>query len=283
MDWVIGKEWKDINKGLSKKVLALKFEKILKPTILSVCRVEIVKISNLQDRPSFYLRRENEFELDMGSAVTPLDCYIEILVQNMLLGETSHCQIKTKKGEPIHFDITLSAISTTKYLFQLDVKEIYDLAQKYRSNGVEMFKTYPKFAHEYFTRAAKILTSFKPFDVLTKEANGIDGAEMKALLQILQTNIAACLLQDQRYEDVLFLTEFTNSMSADEVKNVEKALYRRAVAFYNLKAYHLVIQTLEKVDNVRDKKEFFSLYNRTKQNWKRDEDQYKTIVQRMFN
>ncbi|XP_055851626.1 uncharacterized protein LOC129915936 [Episyrphus balteatus] len=283
MDWAIGNEWKDSKRGLYKKILAIKFVKLHKPTTLSICRVKISNISSLEDRQSSYLRQIDEFDLEMGSAVTPVDCYIEILVQNMLLGEASQCQIKSKSGEPINFEISLIAISPTKYLFQLNVKEIYDLAQKYRANGVEMFKTYPKFAHEYFCRAAKCLISFKPFDVLAKESNELDGTDMKVLLQTLQTNIAACLLQEQRFEDVLCLTEFVNSMSPDEIKDVEKALYRRALAYSNVKAYDKVLATLDKVDNIRDKKEFMALYNRTKENWKRDEDHYKSIVQRMFN
>lgn len=284
MDWIIGKEWSDPKKGLSKKVLALKFEKVQKPTALSICRVKISKVANLADRPSSYLRQSNEFELIMGSAITPVDFYLEIILQNMLLGETCQAQIQTKKsGEPIEFEIFLSDLSQTKHLFQLSVKELYDLAQKYRSNGVEMFKMYPKFAHEYFSRAAKCLISFKPFDVLTEERNSMNGADLEALLRILQANLAACLLQDQRNEDVLYLTEFIDSLPADEIKKWEKALYRRALAFYNIKDYEKVLTLLEKVENIKEKKEFLLLYNQTKQSSKREEEHYRSIVQRMFN
>lgn len=284
MDWIIGQEWKDSKRGLYKKVLALNFEKVQKPTEISTCRVKISKTANLEDRPSLFLHQNNEFDIEMGTAVTPVDCYIEIIIQNMLLGETSHAQIETKKSnEPIKFEICLIAISPTKYLFQLSVKEIYELAQKYRANGVAMFKAHPKFAHEYFSRAAKCLISFKPFDVLTKESNGMDGTEIEALLQTLKTNLAACLLQEQRNEDVLYLTDFVDSIPSTDVAQCEKAIYRRALALYNVKDYDKVLETLKMVDKIQEKKEFLALYNRTKQTWKKEEDHYKTIVQRMFS
>ncbi|XP_037944577.1 peptidyl-prolyl cis-trans isomerase FKBP5 [Teleopsis dalmanni] len=288
MDWYIGTEWKLEKKGLKKKVIDLKFTELEKPNKVSKVIIKVAKFGNLNDRPSLYLRADkidNSQELTMGTAITPVDYYLEMLVQQMVLGEKAHCFMRTashknddNEDSDLNFIITLEEIISFKEFHKLDVKEMYNLAVQYKECGVKMFKEYPKFAHDYFSRAAKCLITYQPFEPLTADADGVDGEEMKALLIQIQTNLAACLLMEERYEDVIYLTQFVESVADPS----EKSIYRRAVAFYNIKEFAKAQELIEKVPNYKEKKEFVKLQQNVKQSWTVSNNQYKDILKRMF-
>lgn len=133
--------------------------------------------------------------------------------------------------------------------------------------------------HQYFVRAAKCLISYKKFDGLTQEKDGVAGTDMLELLHHIQTNLAASLLAEKRYEDVLYHTNFIQTMA----KPTEKIVYRRAMAYYHLKEFQLALDTLQLVPEYRTKKEFLGLQQRIQQSWQTSNANYKTMVQRMFN
>uniref|UniRef100_A0A1A9VVX2 Uncharacterized protein n=1 Tax=Glossina austeni TaxID=7395 RepID=A0A1A9VVX2_GLOAU len=281
MEWYIGTEWKMPRKGLHKTVLALDFKSLSKPHVLSKVIISIQEVQNLQGRESMYLddqKAEQDVTMEMGKACTPLDYYLEILVQQMIEGETAECIIETKTGKTVCI-LTLKSVLESKKIQMLTPPEMYQLALNYKENGVKMFRTYPKFAHEYFARAAKCLISYKKFENLTKKRDGIAGKDMEELMLQIHTNLAACLLNEKRYEDVVYHTNFVDNMS----EPAEKSVYRRAVAYYHMKEFELAQKTIERLSNFREKKEFVSLYQKVKDGWKDSNNQFKGMVQKMFS
>ncbi|KAH8395539.1 hypothetical protein KR222_005251 [Zaprionus bogoriensis] len=283
MDWYIGNEWSDATRGLHKQVLALQFQAVEKPHAESTVLFTINKsCDNLGDRPSKYLGKDcgaQQQTMAMGTAVTPIDCYLELLLQQFLPGETSACSIQTKAGEQLKFELRLERITSNTQLEMLNAAEIHKLALRYKENGVAMFKAYPKFACDYFARAAKLLITYKPFDKLNKKSNGIDGAELETLFVQIQTNLAACLLQEKRYEHVVYHTEFVETAEHPS----EKSMYRRALAFYHLKEFEKAQRTIERVPNFEEKREFSKLRDNIASSWKNSNANYKQLVQRMFS
>lgn len=281
MEWYVGTEWKLERKGLYKKVQALEFTKVEKPHQVAKVVINVEKVENLKERESQWLGEKTlntDQIMEMGTALTPIDCYLELMVQQMMLGETAECTIKTKGGEKIKIVLTLQEIKSSKGIQQLTVPEMYNLALKYKENGVKMFKTYPIFAHEYFVKAAKCLISYKNFEGLTKKRDGVAGKDMQELFTQVQTNLAACLLNEKRYDDVIYQTNFVDKTN----KPSEKSIYRRAMAYYHMHEFELAKKTIEKVDDFKDKKEFANLYQKVSDSWKNSNAQYKGMVQKMF-
>lgn len=282
MDWYVGTEWNDTARGLHKKVLSLEFQKIEKPFTVSTVLFSVNKpCMSLGPRPSKYLGSSEiqEHTLEMGTAVTPIDCYLELLLQQFMPGETSACSIATKTGERLEFELKLERIISNKQVEKLSAAEIYNLALSYKENGVAMFKEHPKFACDYFSRAAKLLITYKPFDKLDKKTNGIDGSQLQILFVQIQTNLAACFLLEKRYEHVIYQTQFVE----EQEEPSEKSIYRRALAYYYLKEFEKAQQLIERVPNYEDKREFSKLRDNIAASWKNSNANYKQVVQRMFS
>ncbi|KAH8383026.1 hypothetical protein KR009_006302 [Drosophila setifemur] len=286
MDWYVGTEWEDKSRGLVKKVLSLQFRDMEKPSTASTVQFSVNnKCANLGSRPSKYLASgerstyPQQHPLEMGTSLTPVDCYLEILLQQFLPGETAACSIATNSGGQIEFELKLDRIVKNVQVDKLNAEETYDLALRFKGSGVAAFKTHPKFAFDYFVRAAKLLITYKPFDKLTKKENGINGSTVEELFVLIQTNLAACLLQEKRYEHVIYHTEFVESAECPS----EKSIYRRALAYYHLKEFAKAQATIERVPGYEEKREFSKLRDNIASSWKDSNAHYKELVQRMFN
>ncbi|KMZ02256.1 peptidyl-prolyl cis-trans isomerase CPR6 [Drosophila simulans] len=286
MDWYVGTEWEDKNRGLAKKVIGLQFTEMDKPTIISTVEFSVnKKAANLGGRPSKYLASDKattypqKHSLEMGTSLTAVDCYLELLLQQFVPGETAACSITTKTGERIEFELKLEKIVKNTQVEKLSAAEIYELALRLKESGVATFKTFPKFAFDYFVRAAKLLITYKPFDKLNKKTNGINGPAVEALFIQIQTNLAACLLQEKRYEHVIYHTQFVET----EESPSEKSIYRRALAYYHLKEFAKAQATIERMPNYEEKREFSKLRDNIAASWKDSNAHYKEVVQRMFS
>lgn len=269
--------WDDPKKGIGKKTIEFDSSHLISPTEVSKVTVKISDIKNLEDRESHYLDNvDKEFLIQMGSAVTPIDCYIETLLLHIKKLECCSCFIKTTVTE-ITFTLTVIEIEDNRSFFSLKLKEMFDLSQKYKANGVSMYKKHPRFAEDYFCRSAKILISCKPFDQLTEKDDGVEGSELKDFLQNLYINIAACKIKDGKFDDVLFLTQSVE----DSLKDAsEKAVYRRALALCNLQKYEEGKQLLDSYGTKNP--EMSKLYKRIHSEWKVSEEKYASLVRKMF-
>lgn len=279
----IENEWCDEKKGLRKELISFKYQSITKANDLSKCCSSITEIIGLKDHhDSQYLRDENnkmEYWIKIANALTPIDCYIEIFLKRMLIGETSRCYIKTNSGDCISFVLRLIRIEFGGYMYSKSLSEIIELAQHFRENGVKMFKKYPLHAHEYFNKAAKILISCEPFDTLKEREFGIDADPIKLqeLLETILMNIAACLIKEKRYDDAIHVTEF-----AERPDNVsEKAIYRRANAFFLLGNLEEAKRTIERI-NYKENKECLALHTNIVDKFNQSNQNYRKMIKNMF-
>lgn len=284
VNYPIQSEWVDENKGLRKELVSFDSQLILKANDLSKCFLTIHSVDGLEENhDSKYLRDGNtgiEFSLTLLDAVTPIDCYIEIFLKRMVTGEQSRCYIKTKMGNSIEFTMQLLRVEFGGYLHDLTPIKTLQLAQKYKENGVEMFKKYPLFAHNYFNQAAKLLISYQPYNTLRERFEALDDSnvqQFQTLLETIQSNVAACLIRQQRYDDAVYVLNFT-----EQSTNVpDKAIYRRANALYLLGKLDEAKETIERI-NYKNNKECSTLYNNISSKLQKSNEKYRNIVKNMF-
>lgn len=276
--------WTNDKKGLKKELISFKFKSVVKANDLSKCSVILSEVEGLQDHhETDILRKGNNVEclVELGRAITPIDCYVELFLKKMAIGEKSRCSITTKSGQVISFVLLMMHIDFDGYYYSKSLQEIVELAQLYKDNGVKMFKKYPLFAQEYFNRAAKLLITCLPFDTLAERElgkNGADPEQLQRLLENIQMNVAACLIKQQRYDEVLHVLEF-----AKRTENVpEKAIYRRALSCYHLGLLEEAKEILEQV-NHHENKEFNALHTNVMNGLKKSNENYSKMVKKMFS
>lgn len=283
VNYPIANEWTDEKRGLRKEVITFKYQSVTKASDASKCLLAISDVSGLRDdHDTEYLRCDNntEYWIPLGDAQTPIDYYTEIFLKQMLVGETSRCTITTKSKQCIQFVLKIIRIEFGGYFYSKSLPELVHTVQRYKENGVKMFKKYPLFAHEYFGRAAKLLISCQPFDTLKEREMNIDESSpefLQELLEIIDMNLAACLIKEQRFEEALHVLAFT-----DRIENVPaKAIYRRATAHYRLGQLDEAKTILERI-NFKEHNECNALYQNVIEQWKLSNDKYAKMVKKMF-
>uniref|UniRef100_A0A182P2G3 FKBP_N_2 domain-containing protein n=1 Tax=Anopheles epiroticus TaxID=199890 RepID=A0A182P2G3_9DIPT len=279
-DCLVPPVYEDPSKGLRKERLSFRFTSAEKPSELSRCLVTISDVSNVEAHETSYLIDTSTEErwITMGTALTPVDCYVELLLQQMLTNEESKCTISCTKTNSISFTMKLLRIEGQKYFYELTVPETLTLAKQYKENGVKMFPKYPTFAHTYFNLAAKCLLSWSPIDQLDASIEGATTVEeMKSLLETLQLNIAACLLKQNRYDEVLHVLRYTDGQENPS----PKATYRKALAQFKVKRFEEAIATLERIDYANSK-ECATLYKQIIATRQQEDSKYSLMVKKMF-
>lgn len=273
-DSLVPAVYENRTKGLRKERLSFHYTSLEKPSELCRCQVIIRDVSDVGSHVSNYLNANTEEQwLTIGTAITPIDCYVELLLQQMLTNEESRCMIKTKTSE-VSFTMKLLRIDDHKYYYQLSFTEMLELVKRYKENGVKMFPKYPLFAHAYFNRAVKCLLSLSVTE--EPEATG-SKEEVRSLLETLYLNISACLIKQNRYDEVPHVLQYTN---AQEIPST-KATYRKALAHYMLKQFPEAIATLQKIDYASSK-ECVALHKQIIQARQQDDSNYNTMVKKMF-
>lgn len=261
LNYPIIKEWTDEKRGLQKELISFKYQSVTKASDVSKCLVVISDVSGLRgNHETEYLRCDNNIEywVTLGDARTPIDYYIEVFLKQMLIGETSRCTITTKSNQNIQFVLKLIRIEFGGYFYSKSLPDLVHTVQHYKENGVKMFKKYPLFAHEYFSRAAKLLISCLPFDTLKEREMNIEDSSPEYLQELLETismNLAACLIKERRYEEALHVLDFTDRNEFVP----EKAIYRRAIAHSHLGQLDEAKSILEQID-CKESKECNAFY-----------------------
>ncbi|XP_055523281.1 uncharacterized protein LOC129717420 [Wyeomyia smithii] len=195
----------------------------------------------------------------------------------MLINETSKCVI-TCKAKSIQFIMKLLKIDNGGYYFEQTPEKLLSLARRYKENGVKMFSKHPLFAHRYFSRAAKCLLSCSPLEDLDPSREGVETIrEMQSLLDTLYLNIAACLIKQNRFEEVLYVLEGQDQRETPS----EKAVFRKALAQFHLKRFEQALETLGRID-CSGSSECAALHERIKRAWREDSKQYNDMVKKMF-
>ncbi|XP_058813975.1 uncharacterized protein LOC131677900 [Topomyia yanbarensis] len=250
-----------------------------KPSALSRCLVTISEISNLGNTDSKFLNRYknvSEQWIVIGESITPIDCYIEYFLSQMFSNEKSKCVI-TCKSYTISFTMQLHRIEVS-YYFDQSPKQLLALARQYKENGVKMFPKHPLFAHRYFSCAAKCLLSCAPLESLDSAVEGVETIrEMQTLLDTLYLNISACLIKQNRYEEVLDVL----APIEQQENPSEKAVYRKALAHFHLKQFQHAITTLCQID-YSNNKDCIALYRRVESTRQEEDVKYNNMVKKMF-
>lgn len=281
---VVPSIWENTSLGLRKELITIEYRNIIKASELSSCLVTIKDIHCPSERDSDYLKDVNvpKTLIKLGYALTPIDWYIEKFLQVMLEGETSRCIIHSKSNtKEISFTIHLQSIDFGGYYHEQSLSKMLSLAKLYKENGVKMFKNHPvQFAHYYFTKAARCLLAFLGyFDIeqRAKEEN-INLNELLLLKENIYTNIAACLLKQNRNNDIIDVLSFVNFTEDPP----EKAVYRLAVAYLNTKEYEKACDVIKKLPNYAENKDLVALLNKVIQESKEGDAKYATMVKKMF-
>lgn len=278
--------WEHPELGLRKQLISFSFHSIDHPTELSECLVRFEDVLGLGNRESNYLSQPGEEQLvQMGSGETAVDFLIDRVVQQMYAGESSRINILTQGGDTIEFTLTLIEIRSSGYLYQLSPKEMLHWALAQKNHGVAMFKKWPAMAQRYFNQAAKGLISFKPFDVVTVEKDGISGEELYDLHDVVCLNVAACLLKERRYEDVLHVLQDATERTSDGVAGrlvSEKAVYRRALAHFHLKQLDEARTQIERI-NYSQNREQLALWKDIVKEQTVYQGNYARMVRKMFD
>lgn len=281
---LIDKVWEDKTKGLRKEVINFRYMTIVKVSELSKCLVDILDIQNLDKskHKTNYVTEENvghEFWVTIGEGMTPVDCYVEEFLKNMLTNETSKCFIETKSSGTITFTMRLKRIEFGGFYFEQSAPKMFELAKKYKENGVKMFKDYPLFAHNYFNLAAKCLLSFNPFDDIADVLQGSDlkKDDFEDLLYNIYSNIAACLIKEGRFDEIIPIMKFTQQQH----KPSEKAIYRLATAYLHTNNYDAAQKTVERID-YKGNKELVQLMAAIQLNKKEGKDRDSLMAKKML-
>jgi FK506-binding protein-like len=279
-------EWKNETKGLRKELISYKYANTLKASEVSKCVVEFSNLQNLESNESNYLKcRDIEITVELGAAITPVDCYIEIFLLEMRVGEQSRCSIRLQSGNEISFQVKLSHIEFGGYYYELSANQMLTISKKYKENGVKMFKNYPLFAQNYFNKAAKCLLSFVSMQDVEGRPESTNHVipdkgildDINVLLENVYLNISMCLIKQERFEEVIYILDYVNTQQQAS----DKAVYRKALAHLNLKQFENAKQTLEKTDYANNK-ELSALWSKLHVSWKAEDNKYADIVKKMF-
>jgi tetratricopeptide (TPR) repeat protein len=278
---LIDKVWENAGKGLRKEVIDFRYCSVVKASELSKCLIEVLEVNNLdpEKHTSNYLENiEKELWVEIGYGVTAIDCYVEEFLKQMFTNETSKCSITTKSSGVVEFTIRLKRIEFGGYYCEQTASRMFELAKLYKENGVKMFKEYTLFAHNYFNLAAKCLLSFNPFDDIDDLTDStIKKSDFEELLQNIYLNIAACLVKEQRYEDIIHVLNYSIAQDSPS----DKAVYRLALAYFHLKQFENAKNTIERI-NYKSSKDLVQLMGKIYECWKVDHNKYSNMVKKMF-
>lgn len=280
---IVPRVWHDPEYGLAKVNLDLDYVSMDKATLLSTVTFEVADVNNAEGVESKILAAPPGTKQvhKLGTGETPVDCYMDIILMRMLIGEHSRCYIERKTTQtPINFTVRLLAIDDIKHVHQLSPPEVVALAGQYKETGVRMFKRWTRQAHVYFGRAHKLLVSHpggKSLKACTVEEDGVDGEAVQALLTNLRHNLAACLLAEERYENVVEL------LDDEEVDSQsEKAIYRKAQALYHLKRYEEADKCIVGLNNWQSNPALVKLDEMARGQMKKDKEVFTNMVKKMF-
>jgi tetratricopeptide (TPR) repeat protein len=281
---LIDRVWEDAAKGLRKEVINFRYCSIVKASELSKCLIDVIHIDNLDPKvhKTNYILEENigkEIWVDIGHSVTAVDCYIEELLKQMLTNETSKCFIKTKSSGTLAFTLRLKRIEFGGYYYEQDALKMFEIARNYKENGVKMFKEFPRFAQNYFNLAAKCLLAFGSIgeiDQVLKDTE-LTKSNWEDLLQNVYSNVAACLIKEKRFNEILPIMDFVNRQKSPS----EKAVFRLATAYLNINRYEDAKKTIEKVD-FKANKELVQLMSKIQLDWKSSNDKDKDMMKKML-
>ncbi|XP_012257843.2 tetratricopeptide repeat protein 9C [Athalia rosae] len=251
-----------------------------------VIRIEDVKISpglTHEKLCSDYLEQSStERVIIIGDATTRIDQHIERIIQTMFIGETSMVRIKLvsfENDQSLEFKIALNSCEIKTPIWEWTLQEKYKVALEYKEAGVGLHKSARIVdAFHKFSQACKVLITLEPIEDI--EMSEQLREDIQNLRKVLYNNMAECHLIRKNFEHTISLC---NKVLQRDKNNV-KAIYRRGVAYENLRDYENALVDMEQVVSVQPKntiaRQKLVAYRQKVHEAKRKSDD---IVRRMFS
>ncbi|XP_076645109.1 tetratricopeptide repeat protein 9C [Halictus rubicundus] len=220
--------------------------------------------------------------LYIGEANCEIDRQIERVIQMMNIGEKREVTLDIVEDvdQPlvIKFEVTLLDILWHEPIWVWTPQIKYSIALKYKETGVHLFKEHRIIdAFHKFSKACKILITLEPISDLELEKSLEN--DINNLRLVLYNNMAECHLNRKNYEHTISLC---TKILSQENNNI-KALYRRGVAYGNLKDVEKAVADLENAvslePNNRAVKEQLAIYNAQLQEANK---KFEDMMKRMF-
>ncbi|CAK9822249.1 Peptidyl-prolyl cis-trans isomerase FKBP62 [Anthophora retusa] len=284
------KTWESVDKVVRKDIIK-PGQYSRKPSECANCEVVVENINvinaSVKDLKEKYnseiLNNEGEKPVIIGEANCEIDRQIERAIKMMMVFEKSLITIQILLEDIdmcliIKFEITLTKMQPYKPIWEWTPEEKYSLALKYKEIAVHLFKENRCVDAFYkFSKACKILITLEPIHDL--ELNPKLESNINNLRLVLYNNMAGCQLRRKHYSQTISLCNKILSKESDNVK----ALYRRGVAYGNLKDIDKAVMDLKGAVNLEPHdqmiKEQFILYNTKLQEANK---KFEDMVKRMF-
>lgn len=281
--------WESADKVVKKQVIQVGSLRD-QPTECSVCTITV---SNFQSRDftiehaqnhlfsSIISSNSRKLSMTIGESSSRIDRELERAIITMSPGEHSLVTIKIPMLEipdnitTLSVEIILEEVQRFKPVWEWTLEEKHKVASKYKELGVCLFGSKRHVdAFFMFSRACKILITLEPIDYKDPSTE-----DVRNLRLILYNNMAECQLSSGNYEHVITLCTKVLSITPDNVK----ALYRRGLAFGNLKDYEKAVADLKIVLDLEPKNtkalEHYKVFH---EHWKKSCKGYENIVKKMF-
>ncbi|XP_003428224.1 FK506-binding protein-like [Nasonia vitripennis] len=280
--------WESADKLIKKEIIR-EGQFSNKPTELSVCTIHVANPQSLdlsieQMKENLYsdiIDADSKKVIVIGDACSHVDRYIERAIEMMSLNEHSLITVQFPPDRTrtetiiLSLEVTLEKVDFHKRIWEWSLEEKYQTALKYKEKGVELFKAKRNVdAFHRFSKACKTLITLEPIEETDETMKNI-----LTLKYVLYNNMAECQLIQENYEHTITLC---NKVLSKEEKNV-KALYRRGVAYGNIKDYEKSVNDLKIVVSIEPKnkkaQEKFNIFN---ERWRVSVQGYENIVRKMF-
>ncbi|XP_067010677.2 uncharacterized protein Bdbt [Anabrus simplex] len=262
-------------------------ECIIKITDVSIEGMD-VDLTSLPDSFSRYLKVQSTSAVHVGWGDTFVDKGLESCIQSMFLKEKSRftllfpkeissVPIESPPEDPIVVKCTifLDSFSQPYLIYEMSDAQLYEEALKHKNQGVELFKTGRTV--DAFLRFSK---AFKFFLFVNKAGENICADDVKHLGLSILNDLALCQFKFGHFHHVVEICAKALALDAGN----EKSLYRRALAYIELKNYNDAeddLNTLLKVkphaQHVVDK------YRELKTLTKEVDEKYAAVVKKMFS
>lgn len=237
------------------------------PTVNSICKILISKLdrprSCNEEADSDYVLKEGEISIDLEQVHTKLDLEFRKLLLNTKLGDVGAFQ-----SCGVNVEFKLLDITRTTPIYLISDEDKLARAIQHKEAGSELFRQNKLFAAFHRFRASVEYLIFL-------EDRTLPGAD--DMYAVVCNNMAMCQMKAGNHEYAIALCNKVLTVDS----NNEKALYRRAFCYTELKQYEKAHVDLMMLAQSKDKS-VKKLMEVVQQHRKEQHEEYKTVVKNMF-
>lgn len=263
-------ECKKLTEEITKKIIK-NGEFGRRPSLKWICYIEV----NFQNSVKEEKFKRGSLEIIIGDACSRYDRLLERCVESMHLGEKSLFSINSaQESKELQVAIELKSVKEKPYIFQWTDEEKLKESNYFKDKGTELFKE--NRIEEAFYKFSNALKLIITLDSVLE--NDDPGPEVNDLRVALYNNLARCQLHFNNY---LFVVELcSNSIN---INCSSKALYRRALAYIELKEYENAENDLIQLLKLEPKnKAAMEKYKEVRELDRVNRENYHLVLKKMF-